>query len=50
MEDLAAVTDSSAFPRVRTDVEGAAYGPFAYLSAPIAPIYRRVMRALMAEK
>ncbi|NMO01845.1 TIGR02677 family protein [Gordonia sp. TBRC 11910] len=26
------------------------YGPFAYLSAPNAPLYRRVMRALMAEK
>lgn len=29
---------------------GATYGPFAYLSAPNAPLYRRVMRALMAEK
>lgn len=26
------------------------YGPFAYLSAPNAPLYRRVMRALMTEK
>ncbi|WP_461189971.1 TIGR02677 family protein [Arthrobacter sp. Z4-13] len=26
------------------------YGPFAYLSTPNAPLYRRVMRALMAEK
>lgn len=26
------------------------YGPFAYLSAPNAPLYRRVMRALMGEK
>lgn len=26
------------------------YGPFAYLSTPNAPIYRRVMRALMTEK
>ncbi|WP_188756706.1 TIGR02677 family protein [Microbacterium album] len=26
------------------------YGPFAYLSAPNAPLYRRVMRAMMAEK
>lgn len=26
------------------------YGPFAYLSAPNAGLYRRVMRALMAEK
>ncbi|HET6624813.1 MAG TPA: TIGR02677 family protein [Nocardioidaceae bacterium] len=27
-----------------------AYGPFVYLSAPNAPLYRRVMRAMMAEK
>jgi uncharacterized protein (TIGR02677 family) len=27
-----------------------AYGPFSYLSAPNAPLYRRLMRALMAEK
>lgn len=27
-----------------------AYGPFAYLGTPNAPLYRRVMRALMAEK
>ncbi|OMH23136.1 TIGR02677 family protein [Tersicoccus phoenicis] len=26
------------------------YGPFAYLNAPNAPLYRRVMRALMGEK
>lgn len=26
------------------------YGPFAYLSTPNAPLYRRVMRALMADK
>jgi uncharacterized protein (TIGR02677 family) len=26
------------------------YGPFAYLSTPNAPLYRRIMRALMAEK
>jgi uncharacterized protein (TIGR02677 family) len=26
------------------------YGPFAYLAAPNAPLYRRVMKALMAEK
>lgn len=30
-------------------VEGG-YGPFAYLNAPNAPVYRRVMRALMIEK
>lgn len=27
-----------------------AYGPFAYLTAPNAPLYRRVMKALLAEK
>ncbi|MCL2540977.1 MAG: TIGR02677 family protein [Nocardioidaceae bacterium] len=37
-------------PAASGDGVGAAYGPFAYLSAPNAPIYRRVMRALMAEK
>lgn len=47
MEDFAAVTD---LPVASGDGAGAAYGPFAYLSAPNAPIYRRVMRALMAEK
>lgn len=31
-------------------VDSAAYGPFAYLSTPNASLYRRVMRALMAEK
>lgn len=46
MEDSAAVTDSSE----HTDGDGAVYGPFAYLSTPNAPIYRRVMRVLMAEK
>lgn len=46
MEDSDAVTDSSE----HTDGAGAAYGPFAYLSTPNALIYRRVMRALMAEK
>lgn len=46
MEDSVAVTDSSE----HTDGAGAVYGPFAYLSTPNAPIYRRVMRALMAEK
>ena len=48
VEDSAAVTDLSAASG--DDGVGAAYGPFAYLSAPNAPIYRRVMRALMAEK
>ena len=47
MEDSAAVTD---LPVASGDGVGAAYGPFAYLSAPNAPIYRRIMRALMAEK
>lgn len=32
------------------DVPLGGYGPFAYLTAPNAPIYRRIMRALMAEK
>jgi len=49
MEDSAAVTDSSAPPE-QTDGVETVYGPFAYLSTPNAPIYRRVMRALMAEK
>ncbi len=30
--------------------EPGVYGPFAYLRAPNAPLYRRVMRALLAEK
>ena len=30
--------------------DGVAYGPFAHLSTPNARIYRRVMRALLAEK
>lgn len=47
MEDSVAVTD---LPAASGGGAGAAYGPFAYLSAPNAPIYRRVMRALMAEK
>lgn len=29
---------------------GTGYGPFAYLAAPNAPLYRRIMRALLAEK
>lgn len=49
MEDSAAVTDSSARPE-QTDGVETVYGPFAYLSTPNAPIYRRVMRSLMAEK
>jgi len=50
MEDSAAVTESSSSGHAKTDGVGAAYGSFAYLSAPNAPIYRRIMRALMAEK
>ncbi|WP_460835594.1 TIGR02677 family protein [Nocardioides hungaricus] len=44
------MTDLSAASSAHSDGVGVAYGPFAYLSAPNAPIYRRVMRALMAEK
>lgn len=33
-----------------TEVARGGYGPFAYLSAPNAALYRRVMRALMAQK
>lgn len=46
VEDSASVTESPE----QTDSVGTVYGPFAYLSTPNAPIYRRVMRALMAEK
>lgn len=44
------MTDSAAAEHEKTDSVGATYGPFAYLSAPNAPIYRRVMCALMSEK
>ena len=37
-------------PRSGTDDPSGGYGPFAHLSAPNAPLYRRVMRVLMAEK
>jgi uncharacterized protein (TIGR02677 family) len=50
MEDSTAVTDSSSAAHVKIHGLGAPYGPFAYLNTPNAPIYRRVMRALMAEK
>src|SRR4051795_4776802 len=50
MADSAAVTDSSSAAHAKVVGGAATYGPFAYLSAPNAPIYRRVMRALMAEK
>ncbi|MEW1980867.1 TIGR02677 family protein [Citricoccus sp. NPDC079358] len=47
------MTDSS-IEAGQADVEAVAvpgsYGPFAYLSTPNAPLYRRIMRALMAEK
>jgi uncharacterized protein (TIGR02677 family) len=45
------VTDlSSATSRASIEGTRSIYGPFAYLSTPNAPLYRRVMRALMAEK
>jgi len=45
------VTDSSsAVPGSAAAEPRGSYGPFAYLSTPNAPLYRRVMRALMAEK
>jgi uncharacterized protein (TIGR02677 family) len=34
----------------QTDPTSSSYSPFAYLAAPNAPLYRRVMKALMAEK
>ncbi len=49
---IGAVPDSPATPpepETANDDSGG-YGPFAYLSAPNAPLYRRVMRALTAEK
>ena len=45
MTDLEAITS----PAEANGTPGS-YGPFAYLSAPNAPLYRRVMRALMSEK
>ena len=50
MEHSADVTESSIASPAQADGVGTVYGPFAYLSTPNAPIYRRVMRALMAEK
>lgn len=41
---------SSAPPVPEAEVPRGSYGPFAYLSAPNSPIYRRVMRAMMVEK
>lgn len=41
--------ESSTSPTVAHGTSGS-YGPFAYLSAPNAQLYRRVMRALMSEK
>lgn len=45
------MTNHSA-PTPPANAEGTpgSYGPFAYLSAQKAPLYRRIMRALMAEK
>ena len=40
----------AAEPGSTADDEPTTYGPFAYLSTPNAPLYRRVMRALTAEK
>ncbi|GAB3173788.1 hypothetical protein GCM10027059_45440 [Myceligenerans halotolerans] len=37
-------------PADATGQPPSAYGPFTYLSTPNAPLYRRVMRALLAEK
>lgn len=50
MQDSAAVTDPPSPAHAKVDCGGAGYGPFTYLSTPNAPIYRRVMRALMVEK
>lgn len=50
MQDSAAVTDSASVVGEKIDGIGSTYGPFAYLNTPNAAIYRRVMRALMAEK
>lgn len=45
------MTDDDAHAHAsQAHASGTEYGPFAYLSAPNAPLYRRVMRALMAEK
>ena len=44
------MTDSTSDEPATIDAAGLGYGPFAYLSTPNAPVYRRVMRALMAEK
>ena len=43
-------TSSTAAPVSEADGPRGNYGPFAYLSTPNALIYRRVMRAMMAEK
>lgn len=40
----------SAAPLTQADPGEGTYGPFAYVSAPNAPLYRRVMRALLKEK
>lgn len=51
MEESVTVTeDSAATTSVPAPEDGSTYGPFAYLGTPNAATYRRVMRALMAEK
>lgn len=51
MEESGGMTNHSALtPSADANGTSGSYGPFAYLSAPHAPLYRRVMRALMAEK
>ena len=41
---------SPSTPPAETHGASGRYGPFSYLSAPNAALYRRIMRALMAEK
>lgn len=51
MEGFRGVTQmSSNSPAPATKAASGTYGPFAYLTAPNAALYRRIMRALMAEK
>lgn len=44
------MTQAAPGPVDEPEAGGGTYGPFAYLSTPNAPLYRRVMRAMMAEK
>lgn len=48
--DYDAAAEPALPSQANTPTDPGAYGPFAYLSAPNASLYRRVMRALMAEK